>query len=265
MNPDATVPMSLFSRIGRTAMVALLPLSFGACEWFTDFKSQPAIEPWEPVSQNPHDTTTPPRGNPQYSVPIQGTVSSALMVSYSPTIPALDSMRNIANPTPRDGASIARGRLQYQINCMVCHGPAGRGLATATMARVSPQYGYSRSLVSDEAKALTDGYIYGIIRNGRAGMPSYNRIEETERWDIVNYVRTLQAGNADTTLAGYPGENGTTVPGPSLTAPTRPVPFVHPGATPTPGSSGINSATFKGHNDGPAKSHNDSAAAQRHE
>jgi len=80
-------------------------------------------------------------------------------------------------------------------------------------------------------------------------MPNYNRIEEADRWDVVNYVRALQAGTADTTLAGYPGQNGATVPGPSRTAPTRPAPFLAPSQQPTPGSPNINAATFKGQNE----------------
>ena len=68
-----------------------------------------------------------------------------------------------------------------------------------------------------------------MIRNGRNLMPTYDRIEDMDRWDVVNYVRALQgkiAGVvADTTPIGYPGENGKTVPGPSRTAPTRPAPY----------------------------------------
>ena len=31
-----------------------------------------------------------------------------------------------------------------------------------------------------------------MIRNGRGLMPTYNRIEEPDRWDIVNYLRAIQ-------------------------------------------------------------------------
>jgi mono/diheme cytochrome c family protein len=243
-------------RVARTAMVLLLPVSFGACEWFTDFKTQPAIEPWEPTSQNPADTTSAPRGQPMYSVPIQGTMSPAFGVSYAQAQATLDSLGAIANPTPIDGASLERGRKLYQINCAVCHSYSGAGGPSSPIAKVNPAYGFSPPLRAGNALTVSDGYIYGMIRNGRGSMPSYNRIEELERWDIVNYIRALQgrAGTpADTTPAGYPGQNGPTVPGPSLTAPTRSAPFVHPGAQVTPGSSGINSATFKGHNDGASK------------
>ena len=44
----------------------------------------------------------------------------------------------------------------------------------------------------------SDGYIYNVIRIGSGGfpglrMPEYSRIPEQDRWDIVNYVRFLDA------------------------------------------------------------------------
>jgi mono/diheme cytochrome c family protein len=234
-------------RTTRVALAIAMPLAFGACSWFTDFKRQPSIEPWEPVSQSDADSTTPPRGNPMYSVPVQGTAVAGYQISYAPMIPVIDSFTPIPNPHPVSDASLANGRLNYQINCAVCHGMAGDG--NGGLKKVNPAYGYSPSLLTPSALGRSDGYIYGMIRNGRGIMPSYNRIEENDRWDVVNYVRALQKGTADTTLAGYPGQNGTTVPGPSLTAPTRPAPYAHPTQQPTIGSPNINSATYKGNNE----------------
>jgi hypothetical protein len=68
-----------------------------------------------------------------------------------------------------------------------------------------------------------------MIRNGRGLMPTYNRIEEPDRWDIINYVRSLQGkiGTAPDTAHGRPGETGQTLPGASISAPTRPAPYYH--------------------------------------
>jgi mono/diheme cytochrome c family protein len=231
----------------RVAAAVVLPVALGACTWFTDFKNQPRIEPWEPVSQNDADTTTPPRGQPAFSVPMQGTAVAAFQVSYTPSPLTIDSLSGLANPAAPSEASLANGRQNYQINCAVCHGLAGDG--NGGLKKVNPAYGWSPSLMTASAKGRSDGYIYGIIRNGRGVMPSYNRIEEADRWDVVNYVRTLQAGTADTSLVGYPGQNGTTVPGPSRTAPTRPAPYLAPSQQPTAGSPNINAATFKGQNE----------------
>jgi len=191
----------------------------GGCSWFTDFKQQPKIDPWESLND-----TIPPRGNPQTSVPVYGTVAPGYLYGRAPLPGALDSMSAIANPTPPDARSLANGRINFQINCAVCHGPLGHGDGPATRYGMVPM-----SLIADATKNRTDGYIFAMIRNGRGLMPTYNRIEEPDRWDIVNYVRSLQGkfGAAPDTAHGFPGENGTTVPGPSISAPTRPAPYYH--------------------------------------
>jgi mono/diheme cytochrome c family protein len=48
-------------------------------------------------------------------------------------------------------------------------------------------------LLTDRAKAYTDGYIYSIIRYGRGVMPLYgDKVRGESRWQIVNFVRQLQ-------------------------------------------------------------------------
>lgn len=228
-------------RLLRSVTAAVLPLAFGACSWFTDFKTQPAIEPWEPVSQDMNDTTHPPRGAPLYSVPVSGVPAVAYGISYGRMPITIDSFSVIPNPVAVDQRSVDNGRLEYQINCSSCHGMAGTGMGPLM------KYGFAASLVVPQAQGRSDGYLWGMIRNGRGAMPSYSRIDQMDRWDVVNYIRALQgktAIKADTTRAGYAGQNGTTVPRASHTAPTVPAPFYKPSTTPTPGSLGVNSATY---------------------
>ena len=200
------------------------PLLLCSCSWFTDFKQQPKIDPWETMSD-----TTPFRGNPQNSVSIYGSAAPGFLYDRMPAPQAVKAMAGIPNPTPADSASVHRGKLQYQINCAICHGASGMGNGNAT------KYGMPSKPIgagSNAADSLSDGYIFGMIRNGRGLMPSYNRIEESDRWDLINYLRSLLGKNsipADTTH-GLPGETGPLVPGASVSAPTRPAPFVKPGA-----------------------------------
>ena len=63
----------------RAGAIAALPLALGACSWFTDFKKQPVIYPWESASDS-----IPPRGQPHYSVPVQGSLAPA----FAPPPPA---------------------------------------------------------------------------------------------------------------------------------------------------------------------------------
>jgi mono/diheme cytochrome c family protein len=197
------------------SVAILLALSMSSCSWFTDFKDQPKIEPWESVSDS-----VPPRGNPQNSVPIQGTLVPGFLVSRQPLPATIDSMSTLASPVPADARSLDNGRKLYQINCAVCHGANGVGVGPAV------RYGMAGiALVNDRVRGLSDGYIWGMIRNGRGLMPPYNRIEDLERWDVVNYIRGLQGRYPVDTAMAPPGVTGTALPGPSVSAPTRPAPF----------------------------------------
>jgi mono/diheme cytochrome c family protein len=200
---------------------ALLCVGLSSCEWFTDFKRQPSLWTWEPVK----DTLTPSRGNPQMSVPVTGMAVAGFQVSYAALPGTIDSMSPIPNPHPASPASLLNGRKYFSINCAVCHGDAAMGDGPAT------KYGMPGiNLTSDVTKSRTDGYIFGMIRNGRGLMPPYNRIEEPDRWDVVNYLRALQSGGAvEKGPLAAPGVTGDKLPGATQTAPTRPAPFVTPG------------------------------------
>jgi mono/diheme cytochrome c family protein len=203
-------------------LVLAIPLTLTACEWFTDFKRQPSIWTWEVVK----DTLTPSRGNPQMSVPTTGTAVAGFQVSYGAFPATIDSMAALRNPTPASDSSLANGRKYFQINCAVCHGERAMGDGTAT------KFGMPGiNLTTDLTKARTDGYIFGMIRNGRGLMPPYNRIEEMDRWDVVNYVRALQGVSGKTVAVGPlapPGVTGDKVPGPTRMGPTEPAPFFNP-------------------------------------
>ena len=99
---------------------SLLLVTFTACSWFTDFKEQPKIDPWDARTDS-----GPSRGQPQGSVSVYGTVAPEF--AYARTPQALELMSSLSNPVPADSASVNRGRKEYQINCAVCHGPAGKG------------------------------------------------------------------------------------------------------------------------------------------
>jgi mono/diheme cytochrome c family protein len=211
--------------LGRTvlkaAAVGYAALLVSGCSWFTDFKRQPSWHPWQSEADS-----IPARGNPQNSVSVYGSVAPGFMVSRTALPGTVDSMSSIKNPVPPDARSLENGHRYFAINCSVCHGYTGAGDGVAT------KYGMiGMPLTSDQAKGLSDGYIFGMIRNGRGAMPTYNRIEEPDRWDIVNYIRGLQGKLPGVTVptgpVGKPGETGTTLPGVTQMGPTRPAPYYH--------------------------------------
>ena len=214
--------MSARRRWAGIALSVPVVLAASGCEWFTDFKRQPSIWTWEVTSAK--DSLKPSRGSPQFSVPVSGTAVAGFQVSYAALPATIDSMASIPNPTPVSAASLANGRKYYQINCSPCHGEKGMGDGPAT------QFGMPGiNLTTDVTRGRADGYIFGMIRNGRGLMPPYNRIEEMDRWDVVNYLRGLQGKTVPTGPLAAPGVTGDKVPGFTKTAPTRPAPFVKPG------------------------------------
>jgi mono/diheme cytochrome c family protein len=217
---------AVMSAVKSAFMFALVSVVLGACSWFTDFRQQPKLDPWETAND-----TIAMRGNPQMSVSIYGTAAPGFAYGRGELPAVIDSMSGLANPQPADEASLRNGRMQFAINCSVCHGERGMGDGPVT------QFGFPKLPIGAASKAATqytDGYIFGMIRNGRGLMPPYNRIEEHDRWDLINYLRALQSGTANVPsgAVGRPGETGDRVPGPSLTAPTKPAPYYRPSPDP---------------------------------
>ena len=212
------------------ALGALLGLS--ACDWFIDFKRQPSVWTWEPFG----DSLTV-RGVPQGSVPVGGTAMAGYQVSYTPGIAQIESLAVIPNPVPVSDSSVANGRKYYQLNCAVCHGDRAQGDGRAV------RFGMAGiNLTLDLTKNRSDGYIWGMMRNGRGLMPTYNRIDEHSRWDVVNYLRGLQGLLTGRTVEvgpiAAPGVTGAALPGATLEAPQTWIRPVMPNVKLTPRAPG---------------------------
>lgn len=221
----------LTSRAARVLVLGAL-MFVSACDWFVDFKRQPSVWTWEPFG----DSLTV-RAAPQGSVPTTGTAMAGYQVSYTPGIAQIESLAVVANPVPVSDSSLANGRKYYQINCAVCHGERAQGNGSATTYGMVPI-----NLTLDISKNRSDGYIWGMMRNGRGLMPPYNRIEERARWDVVNYLRALQGlvtgMTVETGPVAPPGVTGIALPGATQLGPGTWIKPVLPNMkiTPRPGA-----------------------------
>ncbi len=92
------------------------------------------------------------------------------------------------NPVPATPESLKKGGDLFAIYCTPCHGASGKGDGL-----VSPKFVPPPDLTSaDLQKARTDGYWQSYVGVGGAVMPSYGEaLSPEERWDVVNYLRTL--------------------------------------------------------------------------
>ena len=97
----------------------------------------------------------------------------------------------VANPVSATEASIAAGSLVFQTNCAVCHGESGAGDGPAAAA-LDPK---PANLGADHVQGNSDGALFYIITHGRTGtaMPPWESIlTEQQRWEVVNFVRTVK-------------------------------------------------------------------------
>lgn len=105
-----------------------------------------------------------------------------------------DDADKTKNPTPATPESIAKGKELYleqsKGNCIFCHGETGSGNAeNLPRLRRKPA-----DLTNKERMtAMTDGELYWKVTKGINGImpPGERRMNEEERWHVVNYIRTL--------------------------------------------------------------------------
>jgi len=94
---------------------------------------------------------------------------------------------------PYTAASIAAGSQLYAEHCAGCHGPTGAGDGVAGFRLPRPP----ADLRAPHTMHHTAGDLYWWISEGipAAGMPGFARLNEEERWDLVNFIRALAAAN----------------------------------------------------------------------
>jgi len=104
---------------------------------------------------------------------------------------APESAKSIKNPiaVKKLKASAKRGRVIFNKFCIVCHGKKGMGDGPGGKA-LTP---HPANLTSVRVQSQKDGEIFWKITNGRGPMVKWGPIiKESDRWDLVNYVRTLK-------------------------------------------------------------------------
>ena len=92
------------------------------------------------------------------------------------------------NPIEANAKSIATGRKIYLQRCAKCHGEAGKGDGPDAIELKLHPAKFTNSALNEES----DGALYWKISVGKGGMPDFGkRLSATERWNVINYVRTL--------------------------------------------------------------------------
>jgi glucose/arabinose dehydrogenase len=104
-------------------------------------------------------------------------------------------------PPPIVG-SAQYGKPLYELHCASCHGIGGQGSGNVP------------SLTAGAIKSVSPGELFWFISKGNSndGMPSWEQLPETQRWQIVSYLKTpelferatLTASGAETSSEAAP-------------------------------------------------------------
>ncbi len=139
------------------------------------------------------------------SKPVNGTMKIGDVMPYElPNDSAGYAMSaQVKNPLPPlTGADSAETARLFNINCGICHGLDGK--ATGPLA-VNQKVGGIVNLTLDQYVKMADGTMYHSINYGKNNMGSYaSQLSSRQRWQIIHYVRALQAkanGGATATAA----------------------------------------------------------------
>jgi len=157
-------------------------------EVIQDMMESPAIKPQE------YDESSPNHSGMR--VPPEGTQP----VGFVPYRYANDIAGAVKNPNPLAGdyseATLKVGVKYFATNCTICHGDKAEGSAAANSTVGTKMALQPPSLLSDKIRSWTDGQIYHVITMGQGMMGPYaSHIPQRYRWQVVNYIRTLQKEN----------------------------------------------------------------------
>lgn len=102
-----------------------------------------------------------------------------------------DKYVKMPNPVKADAKSLAAGKALYQVNCEPCHGKKGLGNGTKAPDLKTPPGNFTKEAFQSQ----TDGAIFYKITEGRKEMPKGKKDlpNDIDRWNLVNYLRTLAA------------------------------------------------------------------------
>ena len=89
------------------------------------------------------------------------------------------------NPFESDPEAPVAGAKLFARHCAECHGETANG------AKKGP------SLRAPEVQQATPGTLFWLLTNGvvRKGMPVWSKLPDSQRWQLVTYIKSLSTGS----------------------------------------------------------------------
>ena len=170
--------LAQLKHIALIAALFLLPGAGWSLPWDKDMQNQPSIKAQE-TETGANEQSVPVGGGELYPAPKD-------MIELVRA--RLDAGEVLVNPVQKSPESLERGRQMFDIHCLVCHGPEGRGDGPVGKKFV-PQ---PMDLTLDYVQTQPAGQLYYTISHGSIAMPFYRQsLSDEDRWNIINYVKKV--------------------------------------------------------------------------
>ena len=107
----------------------------------------------------------------------------------TPFVPITEQFKQ--NPVPNTDENIQAGRVLFQQNCVLCHGPQGLGDGPAALT-LNPRPVNLQLHVPQHP----DGFLHYWVSEGVQGtqMPAWkDKLSDTQIWQVIRYLRELAA------------------------------------------------------------------------
>lgn len=116
-----------------------------------------------------------------------GGVAAGQKEKQEPAVPGAElagapvAARNWPNPYAGQLEAVLAGKKLYRRHCADCHGEGGRGQEDAPDLR------------TPMVQSAPPGVLFWFLKNGdlKDGMPSWSRLPDERRWQLVSYLQTL--------------------------------------------------------------------------
>jgi len=112
-----------------------------------------------------------------------------LCLARQTTWDAPPEARKLKNKVSLTGEKIDGIARIYREKCVACHGESGKSNGSPSTTLSTEPADLTNAKVMNKIK---DGELFWKISKGRAPMPGFEaELSETDRWQMVNYVRYL--------------------------------------------------------------------------
>lgn len=171
-------------RLKRRSAVLLLALSFlsGAFAGCQKMNQNGRVRPYQPDSFFSNGSSA--------RMPVHGTVPRSRLIGDEAFVQGTRNGVVVQEiPVPITMSLLKRGRERFEINCSPCHSFAGDGDGMIVRRGFTAPPSYH----SDRLRNAPAGHFFDVITHGYGAMYSYaDRVDVSDRWAIIAYIRALQ-------------------------------------------------------------------------